>query len=249
MLRALIIAALVLITLAMVLLSPILLFLFWIGTYAPLFAGLMLLYGLACLLGYTITKNRLLLSHILFSLGNLLLLTLLFTVEWRFLPAFFPYTPVRYVAQWAAITAPIYAPALIAIAGGIRGEPFSRRLVHLLLCLISLCMLFGPLARPQRRLFILPPGYSGEVRIQFDDPLCPGPPYRSGDWVFEIPPSGELCASFPQRLGEEEIWIFADKPSKTYAPHRTDSPIQEEHSEPDPRDSQRVIYRYKVTLP
>lgn len=233
----------------MVLFSPLLAILFFVGAFAPVFAGLMLLYGLACLLGYTRTKNRLLLPHILFSLGNLLLQTLLFTVEWGLLPAFIPYTPVRYVAQWAAVTAPIYGPVLVAIAGAIRGEHFSRRLVHVLLCLIFLCMLVGPLARPQRRLFILPPGYSGEVRIQLDDPLCPGPPYRSGDWVFEIPPSGELCAYFPDlRLGED-TWIFADQPTETYAPNTTASPIQDERAEPDSKTPHRVIYTYQVTLP
>jgi hypothetical protein len=249
-LRTLIVAALVIISLTMVLTSPILIILLWTGTYSPLFGGLMLLYGLACLLGYTRTKNRLLLPHILFSLGNLLLLTLVFTIQGRLLPAFVPFTPVRSVAYMAAVLAPIYAPVLIAIAGGVLGEPFSRRLVHLLLCLISLCVLFGPLARPQRRLFILPAGYSGEVRIQLDDPSCPGPPYSSGDWIYEIPPSGELCAYLPDlRLGEE-TWIFADKPTKTYAPDETaSSPIQGEGTEPDPKTPDRVIYKYKVTLP
>jgi hypothetical protein len=54
---------------------------------------------------------------------------------------------------------------------------------------------------PRSFRFLIPEGYSGWVRIEFEIPGAPPLPFEGGQTVLEIPPSGMLRTSSPEQYG------------------------------------------------
>lgn len=54
--------------------------------------------------------------------------------------------------------------------------------------------------RPSSR-FLIPDGYVGWVRVEFEVPGAPSAPAENGQYVFRIPPDGMLRTSSPERYG------------------------------------------------
>ena len=73
-----------------------------------------------------------------------------------------------------------------------------------LLLLVSLGAWFSINARnstPRPMRFLIPEGYSGWVRIEFEVPGAPALPQEAGTTVLQIPSSGTLRTSSPEQYG------------------------------------------------
>lgn len=56
--------------------------------------------------------------------------------------------------------------------------------------------------------FLIPEGYSGWVRVDFDVPGSPGLVQTEGNMLIQIPPSGTLKTSSPAKLGGLRMYDF-----------------------------------------
>lgn len=75
-----------------------------------------------------------------------------------------------------------------------------------ILLLVALGAWFSMNARnstPRSMRFLIPEGYSGWVRIEFEIPDAPALPEEAGQPLLRIPPSGTLRTSSPEQYG----WI------------------------------------------
>ena len=73
-----------------------------------------------------------------------------------------------------------------------------------LLLLVALGAWFSINARnstPRSMRFLIPEGYSGWVRIEFEVPGAPALPEEAGQPLLQIPPSGTLRTSSPEQYG------------------------------------------------
>src|SRR6202158_5831378 len=82
----------------------------------------------------------------------------------------------------------------------------TRRFISIatLLLLVALGAWFSINARnstPRSMRFLIPEGYSGWVRIEFEVPGAPALPEEAGQPLLQIPPSGTLRTSSPEQYG------------------------------------------------
>ncbi|HEY3972918.1 MAG TPA: hypothetical protein VGM18_07925 [Candidatus Sulfotelmatobacter sp.] len=66
---------------------------------------------------------------------------------------------------------------------------------------------------PRSFRFLLPNGYTGWVRVEFEIPGAPPLKSENGRTVLEIPPDGSLRTSSPEQYGRTKDAYFFDSPS------------------------------------
>ena len=85
----------------------------------------------------------------------------------------------------------------------------TRRSTRIVLCAITIALLIGVVSwlsvsprkgRPSSR-FLIPDGYSGWVRVEFEIQGAPALEVENGENVFRIPSSGRFKTSSPEKYG------------------------------------------------
>ncbi len=84
--------------------------------------------------------------------------------------------------------------------------------IGMLILVIGLGVWFSTNSRntaPRSFRFLIPEGYRGWVRVEFEVPGMPSLPTEAGQIVIEIPPSGTLRTSSPEQYGwARDTYVF-----------------------------------------